>query len=294
MTFQISPCIHLVWPSTPKFSCEVDVRWLFKCHLTSMWDDIWKVYKGKILQIFIIWPWDIEEVTSNTKFSCNMTFQISPRVHLAWPSVPSHPCKMTFEKYIRGNLADIHHLALGHPRGNIYLDISHTRCMRDDFSNVILCGCEMRFEKYIRGNLADIHHLALGHRRGNIYSDISHARCMWDDFSNLTSCLSCVAKCPLHHTKVFTWDACMMTFQISPHIHLAWSSVPSTTPKFSHKMHARWLFKSHLVSILCGQVSPPPHQSSHTRCTWDDFSNLISHPSSMAKCPLHHLQSHLA
>ena len=25
--------------------------------------------KGKILQIFIIWPWDIKEVTSNTKFS---------------------------------------------------------------------------------------------------------------------------------------------------------------------------------------------------------------------------------
>ena len=168
MTFQVSPCIHLAWPSTLKFSHEVGARWLFKCHLTSMQDDILKVYKGKILQIFIIWPWDIKEVTSNTKFSCDMTFQISPCVHLAWPSVPSHPREMTFEKYIRGNLADIHHLALGHRRGNIYLDISYMRCTQDDFSNVILHEYEMRFEKYIRGNLADIHHLALGPWRGNI------------------------------------------------------------------------------------------------------------------------------
>ena len=97
MTFQISPHIHLVWPSvsctTPKFSCEVHARWLFKCHLTSMQDYIWKVYKGKILQIFIIWPWDIGEVTSNSKVlmqgARKMTFQISPHIHLTWPSVSS-------------------------------------------------------------------------------------------------------------------------------------------------------------------------------------------------------------
>ena len=201
MTFQISPCVHLAWPSTPKFSRKVDTRWLFKCHLASTWDDIWKVYKEKILQIFIIWPWDIKEVTSNTKFSCDMTFQLLPRIHLAWWSVPLLPCEMTFEKYIRGNLADIHHSALGHRRGNIYSDISHMKCMQDDFSNVISRGHEMRFEKYIRGNLADIHHLALGHQRGNIYLDISHARCTWDDFSNLTLHPSSMAKCPLHHPQ---------------------------------------------------------------------------------------------
>ena len=143
MTFQISPRIHLVWPSvsctTPKFSCEVHARWLFKCHLTSMQDDIWKVYNGKILQIFIIWPWDIEEVTSNSKVlmqgARKMTFQISPCIHLTWLNVRLHQ------------------------------------------------------------------------------------------------------------------GACKMTFQISPYVHLAWPSVSSTAPKFSHEVHARWLFKSHIMSI---------------------------------------------
>ena len=121
MTFQISPHIHLAWPSTPKFSREVDTRWLFECHLVSMRDDIWKVYKGKILQISIISPWDIAEVTSNSKVltwgAHKMTFQISPCVHLVWQSTPkfshgwtrddfsnvtSRPCEMTFERYIRG------------------------------------------------------------------------------------------------------------------------------------------------------------------------------------------------
>ena len=93
MTFQISPCVHLAWRSTPKFSCEVDTRWLFKCHLASTWDDIRKVYNGKFLQIFLIWPWDIKEVTSNSKVlmwgAHKMTFQISPHIHLVWPIVPS-------------------------------------------------------------------------------------------------------------------------------------------------------------------------------------------------------------
>ena len=93
MTFQISPCVHLAWPSTPKFSHEVDTRWLFKCHLASMWDGIGEVYGGKFLQIFLIWPWDIKEVTSNSKVltrgACEMTFQISAHIHLAWLSVPS-------------------------------------------------------------------------------------------------------------------------------------------------------------------------------------------------------------
>ena len=97
MTFQISPHIHLAWPNvpstTPKFSCDMHARWLFKSHLASTWDDIRKVYKGKFLQIFLIWPWDIKEVTSNSKVlmrgSQEMNFQISPCVHLVWPSVPS-------------------------------------------------------------------------------------------------------------------------------------------------------------------------------------------------------------
>ena len=111
MTFQISPCIHLAWPSTPKFSREVDTRWLFKCHLTSTQDDIRKVYKEKFLQIFLIWSWDMEEVTSNSKVlmrgACKMTFQISPHIHLVWPSVPSTTkvlmwgaCEMTFKSHL--------------------------------------------------------------------------------------------------------------------------------------------------------------------------------------------------
>ena len=83
----------------------------------------------------------------------------------------------------------------------------------------------------------------------------SHARCMQDYFSNLTLHPSCVAKCPLHHTKVFTRDACEMTFHISSHIHLAWPSVPSTTSKVtSHK------YFSPCVTILIShppRVSPP-------------------------------------
>ena len=109
MTFQISLHVHLVWPSvsstTPKFSCEVDARWLFKCHLASTWNDIWKVYKEKFLQIFLIWPWDIEEVTSNSKVLMwgghEMTFQISPRIHLAWPSVSATTPKFSHEVQMR-------------------------------------------------------------------------------------------------------------------------------------------------------------------------------------------------
>ena len=56
MTFQMSPCM-------------------------SMPDDIRKVYKGKFLQIFLIWPWDIEEVTSNSKVltrgAHEMTFHLA-------------------------------------------------------------------------------------------------------------------------------------------------------------------------------------------------------------------------
>ena len=74
-----------------------------------------------------------------------------------------------------------------------------------------------------------------------------------DDFSNLTSCPSCMAKCPLHHTKVLTRDACEMTFQMSSRVHLAWPSVPSTTCKVTlHK------YFSPCVTIL---ISRPPHLS---------------------------------
>ena len=197
-----------------------------------------------------------------------MTFQISPRVHLAWPSVPSCPCEMTFEKYIRGNLADIHHLALGHQRGNIYLDISHARCTRDDFSNLTshpscMAKCPFHHTKVLMWDAREMifkSHL-VSILRGQVSPPLhksSHARCTLDDFSNLTSCPSCVAKCPLHHTKVLMWDAFEM------------------------------IFKSHLVFILHGQVSPPLHKSSHVRYTLDDFSNLTSCPSCVAKCPLHH------
>ena len=178
MTFQISPRIHLAWPSVPfttqKFSREVDARWLFKCHLTSMWDDIRKVFKEKFLQSFLIWPWDIEEVTSNSKVltrgAHKMSFQISACIHLVWPSVPSTTPKFSCEVHMR-----------------------------------------------------------------------------W--LSNLTSHPFSVTKCPLNHTKVLTQGAHKMTFQISPHIHLVWQIVSSTTPKFSREVHVRWLFKSHLASI---------------------------------------------
>ena len=107
MTFLISPHVHLVWPSvsstTPKFSCEVDARWLFKCHLASTQDDIWKVYKGKVL----------------TQGAHEMTFQVSPCVHLAWPSTPK---------------------------------FSHARWMQDDFSNVTLHPCEMALGRCMGGN----------------------------------------------------------------------------------------------------------------------------------------------
>ena len=48
------------------------------------------------------------------------------------------------------------------------------------------------------------------------------------------------------------------------------------TPKSSCEMDARWLFDSHLASILHDPMSPPQHQSYHVRWTWDDFSILIS------------------
>ena len=111
MTFQISPRVHLAWPSIPKFSCEVDTRWLFKCHLVSTRDDILKVYKGKILQIFIIWPWDIEEVSSNSKAltrgAHEMTFQISPCVHLVWPSTPKFSREVDTRWVFKSHLASM-------------------------------------------------------------------------------------------------------------------------------------------------------------------------------------------
>ena len=130
ITFQISPYIHLVWPSvsctTPKFSCEVHARWLFKCHLTSMQDDIWKLYNRKIFQIFIIWPWDIEEVTSNSKVllqgACKMTFQMSPRIHLTWPSVSS--TKVHARWLFKFHLASIYHDQVSVPPHQS----SHARC----------------------------------------------------------------------------------------------------------------------------------------------------------------------
>ena len=171
-----------------------------------------------------------------------MTFQISPCIHVAWPSVPSHPCEMTFEKYIRENLADIHHLALGHQRGNIYLDISHVRCMRDDFSNLTSCpSCMAKCPLYYTKVLT------------------------WDDFSNLTSRPSCMAKCALHHTKVLTQDARQMTFQISSCIHLAWPSVPSTTRKVtSHKYFPPCV----TILILRPPCMSPPHETNIFHLAW--------------------------
>ena len=101
----LTSCPSSMTKHTTKFSCKVDARWLFKSHLTSTWDDIWKVYKGKILQIFIIWPWDIEEVTSNSKVltwgALKMTFQILPHIHLVWPSVPFTTPKFSCEVHMR-------------------------------------------------------------------------------------------------------------------------------------------------------------------------------------------------
>ena len=172
MTFQISPCIYLAWPSvpstTPKFSHEVHMRWLFKCHLASTRDDIRKIYKGKFLQIFLIWPWDIEEVTSNSKVltwgACKMTFQISPRVHLAWPSVPSTTPKFSRKVHMR------------------WLFKSHLASTRDDI------------RKIYKGKFLQIF-------------------LIWPwDIEEVTS-----------NSKVLTWGACKMTFQISPRIHLGFS-----------------------------------------------------------------------
>ena len=129
---------------------------------------------------------------------------------------------------------------------------------------------------------------------------------MWDDFSNFTSCPSSVTKCPLHNTKVFTWGGCEMSFQISPCIYLVWPSVPSTTPKFSCKVHARWLFKSHLASTQddIRKVYKGKFLQIFLMWPWDieevtsnsnilmqvacemTYSNITLHPSSMTKCPL--------
>ena len=90
---------------------------------------------------------------------------------------------------------------------------------------------------------------------------------MQDDFSNLTSCPSSMTKCPLHHIKVLMQGACKMTFQISPHIHLAWPRAPSTTPKFSHEVHMRWLFKFYLLTFRPSSVTKSPLH--HTKVlTW--------------------------
>ena len=106
-----------------------------------------------------------------------------------------------------------------------------------------------------------------------------HARCMWDDFLNLTSHPSSVTKCPLHQTKVLTQGAHEMTFQTSPCIYLAWPSVPSTTLKFSCKVHSRWLFKSHLASIYLAWPSVPsttPKFSCEVHMRWLFKSHLVS------------------
>ena len=132
-----SSCIHIV--------CQSCLVWML--------DDIWKAYKRKFLQIFIIWPWDIGEVTSNTKV-------------IMWGA-----CEMTFDSH----LTSISHDQVSPPPHQIY-----------------------------------------------------HMRWMWDDFWFL------------------------------PHVHLAWPSVPSTTPKLSCEVDARWL----LILTL--------------------------HPSHVTKCPLHH------
>ena len=132
---------------------------------------------------------------------------------------------------------------------------SHARCTQDDFSNftshpssMTKCqlhqgACEMTFQISPRIHLA----------WPSVPSTTPKFSCEVDArwLSILTWCPSCVApmRCPLHYTKVLTWGAREMTFQISPHIHLAWPSVPSTTPKFSHEVHVRWLFKSHLTFI---------------------------------------------
>ena len=132
--------------------------------------------------------------------ACKMTFQISPCVHLTWPSVSSTTPKFSREVHVR------------------WLFKSHLTS--------ILCA--------------------------QVYPpphQNSHMRCMQDDFSILTSCPSSITKSPLHHTKFLTQGAHKMTFQISPHIYLVWPSVPSTTPKFSHEVHMRWLFRFHLASI---------------------------------------------
>ena len=163
ITFQISPRIHLAWPSvsatTPKFSHKVDTRWLFKCHLASTQDDIWKVYKGKVL----MWD-DFSNFTSCPSSVTNyqlhqgaheMTFQISPHVHLAWPSVSATTPKFSREVHMRW-LFKSHLTSIWHDQAH---QSSHTRWTRDDFANVT---------SRPRENLADLHHLALGHRRGNI------------------------------------------------------------------------------------------------------------------------------
>ena len=259
MTFQISPCIHRAWPSTPKFSHEVDTRWLFKCHLATMRDDIWKVYKGKILQIFIIWPWDIEEVTSNSKVlmwgGCKMTFQMSPHIHVRWNW-----------KVYKGKILQIFIIWPW--------DIKEVTSN----SKVLMWGeCEMTFQMSPRIHLAwpsvsstKVHakmtfqilpHIHLAWPSTPKFSCEMDARwlfkchltSMWDDIWKVYKgkILQIFIIWPwdieevTSNSKVLMQGAHEMTFQILPHVHLVWPS----TPKFSCEVDVRWLFKSHLTSI---------------------------------------------
>ena len=262
------------------------MRWLFKSHLTSIlcgqvspppyqsshmrctWDDFSNLTSHPSCMVkcplhhtkVLTWD-DFSNLTSHP--SCmakcplhhtkvltwdarEMTFQISPHVHLAWPSVPFQDgCEVRFEK-------SSHVRTLVWWRGHL--------TMQD--------GCEVRFEKS------------------------SHVHLMWELwYGGGDTWPHKMDKCPLHHTKVLTWDAREMTFQISPRIHLAWLSVPFTTPKFSHEMtfqisphiHLAWPsvpsttckvtshnYFSPCVTILISRPPcvSPPHKNNIFHLTW--------------------------
>ena len=260
-TFQISPRIHLVWPSTPKFSCKVDARWLFKCHLTSTQDNIWKVYKGKIFQIFIIWPWDIEEVTSNSKVlmwgACEMTFQISPYIHLAWPSTPKFSHKVDarwlFKCHLMSTQDDIWKVYKGKIL-QIFIIWPWDSEEVTSNSKVLTWGaCEMTFQISPYIHLAWQSTPKFSHKVDTRWLFKCHLMSTQDDIWKVYKgkILQIFIIWPwdieevTSNSKVLTWGACEMTFQISPYVHLAWPS----TPKFSCKVDARWLFKCHLTSM---------------------------------------------
>ena len=198
-------------------------------HLAWMRDDIWKVYKGKFLQIFIIWPWNIGEVTSDTKFilhpSC-MT-KVSPPPH------QSHHVRWTRDDFSNSHLMSISHDQVSPPPHQSY----HVEWMRDDFSILISCD-----------QVSPPPHQSY------------HVRWMRDDFLILISHPSHLTKCPLHHTKVIMWGGHEMTFRFSPHIHLVCptSRCPLHPPKVTSHKH----FSSFVtILILHPPHMPPPHEN---------------------------------